>query len=290
MTSRHTRRNAQGPLHTLINEELARLEQTNRQQPRPINTEVGDHGNQDDIAAAMALMQKQMQQTMNARKQAAQAAAELAVQRQQQQGLDSSSNGDIMTQTTEGDFALIENKAASSANKNAETDRSMKVSSVGTSRMDELSAKMDQLIMSNQNTVFIMEDSLLEQSIKDVALDTDKPIEDQQNVVRPPTEPDPVRDYTPKVPYPVPAKATRKNQEEMKCKKMLKDLTVKLPLIDAIQMMPSMRSLMKGLIPGKISKNSDFMIVLKECCAVLQNKTEYGTDGRISKSGGARGK
>ncbi|CAG7888668.1 unnamed protein product [Brassica rapa] len=30
----------------------------------------------------------------------------------------------------------------------------MKVSSVGTSRMDELSAKMDQLIMSNQNHDF----------------------------------------------------------------------------------------------------------------------------------------
>ena len=99
-----------------------------------------------------------------------------------QNQLDSSSNEDFMTQTTEGDFALIENKVASSANKNAETDRSMKVSSVGTSRMDELSAKMDQLIMSNQNPVFIMEDSLLEQSIKDVVLDTDKPIEDQQNV------------------------------------------------------------------------------------------------------------
>lgn len=50
----------------------------------------------------------------------------------------------------------------------------------------------------------------------------------------------------------------------MKSKKMLEDLTVKLPLIDAIQMMPSMRSLMKGLVSGKISKNSDFMIVLKE--------------------------
>ena len=48
---------------------------------------MGDHGNQDDLDAALALMQKQMQQTMNAREQAAQAAAELAVQRQQQQGV-----------------------------------------------------------------------------------------------------------------------------------------------------------------------------------------------------------
>ena len=83
MTSRPTGRNAQGPLHTLSNEELARLERTNRQQPRPMNTTMGDHDTQGDLAAAMALMQ----QTMNAREQAAQAAAELAAQQQQQQGV-----------------------------------------------------------------------------------------------------------------------------------------------------------------------------------------------------------
>ncbi|KAG5388537.1 hypothetical protein IGI04_030078 [Brassica rapa subsp. trilocularis] len=49
----------------------------------------------------------------------------------------------------------------------------------------------------------------------------------------------PPREYTPKVPYSVPAKATRKDREEMKCRKMLEDLTVRLPLMDAIQMMPA---------------------------------------------------
>ena len=69
MTSRHTRRNAQGPLFTLSNKELARLERQNRQLPRPTNTTMGDHGGQDDLTAAMALMQQQMhqmQQTINA--------------------------------------------------------------------------------------------------------------------------------------------------------------------------------------------------------------------------------
>jgi len=42
-----------------------------------------------------------------------------------QNQLDSSSNGDFMTQTTERAFALIENMASSSANKNPETDRFM---------------------------------------------------------------------------------------------------------------------------------------------------------------------
>ena len=96
--------------------------------------------------------------------------------------LDSSSNGDFMTQTTEGAFALIKNMASSSANKNPEADCSTKVNSVDTSKIDELSAKVDQLIMINQNHVFIMEESSLEQSAKDTASDTDKPTEDQQEV------------------------------------------------------------------------------------------------------------
>ncbi|XP_013680096.1 uncharacterized protein LOC106384722 [Brassica napus] len=96
--------------------------------------------------------------------------------------------------------------------------------------------------------------------------------EQPAEAVRPIPEPVHAREYTPKVPYPVPAKATRKDREEMKCRKMLEDLTVRIPLMDAIQMMPSMRSFMKGLISGKISEDSEFMTVSKECSAVLQNK------------------
>ena len=87
-----------------------------------------------------------------------------------------------------------------------------------------------------------------------------------------PVEPVPPREYTPKVPYPVPAKTSRKDQEETKCKKMLEDLTIKLPLVDAIQMIPSMRSLMKGLISCKVTGDSELLMVSKECTAVLQNK------------------
>ncbi|KAF3533912.1 hypothetical protein DY000_02041546 [Brassica cretica] len=75
-------------------------------------------------------------------------------------------------------------------------------------------------------------------------------------------QPVPTRVYTPKVPYPVPAKKSRKNCEEMKCKKMLEELNVKLSLMDAIQMIPSMRSLVKGLISGKTSADSDIMMVV----------------------------
>ncbi|KAF3590561.1 hypothetical protein DY000_02023407 [Brassica cretica] len=96
--------------------------------------------------------------------------------------------------------------------------------------------------------------------------------EQPAEAVRPIPEVVPPREYIPKVPYPVPAKATRKDREEMKCRKMLEDLTVRLPLMDVIQMMPSMRSFMKGLISGKISEESEFMTVSKDCSVVFQNR------------------
>ncbi|KAF3530268.1 hypothetical protein DY000_02039688 [Brassica cretica] len=58
-----------------------------------------------------------------------------------------------------------------------------------------------------------------------------------------PDRPVPARVYSPKVPYPVPAKKSRKDWEEMKCKKMLEELNVKLSLMDAIQMILSMCNL-----------------------------------------------
>ena len=82
--------------------------------------------------------------------------------------------------------------------------------------------------------------------------DTDQLAETDPTPATTPVEPVPLQEYTPKVPYPVPSKKSRKDREEMKCKKMLEDLTLKLPLIDAIQMIPSMRSFKKGLISGKI--------------------------------------
>ncbi|XP_013607872.1 PREDICTED: uncharacterized protein LOC106314562 [Brassica oleracea var. oleracea] len=86
-------------------------------------------------------------------------------------------------------------------------------------------------------------------------------------------QPVPTRVYIPKVPYSVPAKKSRKDCEEMKCKKMLDELNVMFSLMDTIQMIPSMHSLVKGLISGKTSAESDIMMVSKECSAVLQNRT-----------------
>ncbi|CAA7051688.1 unnamed protein product [Microthlaspi erraticum] len=86
------------------------------------------------------------------------------------------------------------------------------------------------------------------------------------------TETAPARAYTPKVPYPVPRKKSRKDLEDAKCKEMLKDLTVKLPLSDAVQMIPALKKYMKELISGKVAEDENVMLVSEECSAVLQNK------------------
>ncbi|KAF8102829.1 hypothetical protein N665_0193s0012 [Sinapis alba] len=74
-----------------------------------------------------------------------------------------------MTQTTEGAFELIENMTASSSNKNQKTDRSRKVNSIDTTKIDELTDKVDQLIKSNQSHVFIMEEAAPEEDQQEVS-------------------------------------------------------------------------------------------------------------------------
>ncbi|KAF2617046.1 hypothetical protein F2Q68_00039369 [Brassica cretica] len=91
--------------------------------------------------------------------------------------LDSSCNGDFMTQTTPGAFALIENMASSSLNKNKEHDRSKSVNSI-----DDLAAKVDQLLKGNQSQVFIMEEATPEKSAGDLAFEAELSGDDQQEV------------------------------------------------------------------------------------------------------------
>ncbi|XP_048611591.1 uncharacterized protein LOC125585914 [Brassica napus] len=353
MTSRHTQSNAQGPLHQLTNEELARLERQNRQLPRPTSTNMGDH--QDDLTAVFGLMQQQMQQMQqtiqanaanqrNAPEEADQIGqrnllrnlpatrsainpppcarqdfeikpaliglvqrkifnglpaeipmdhienfekmcgftkangvppdyikctlfpfsldgkaarwldslptgslttweqvrsaflshfytkSKTAALRQKiatfkqlvdepfcdawerfnvyrrecphhgfeedyllgvfydgvgweyRNALNSASNGNFMTQSTQGAFALIENMASSSADSNRETDRTQKVNSIDNSKIDELSAKVDQLIKINQNHVFIMEESPQDKGTTYTTSEADQATEDHHEV------------------------------------------------------------------------------------------------------------
>ncbi|XP_048622706.1 uncharacterized protein LOC106350326 [Brassica napus] len=164
---------------------------------------MGDHTNQDDLTTAMALMQQQMQQLqqqMQQLQQTIQAQEQAAQQQQEQQAqtvpigtrnlpcnipttrsaisaMNSASNGDFMTQTTDGAFELIENMAATSVNKNEESDFSKKGNK-----------------QPFAETVLGAEENR-EQSASSGATAPSEPAETL-----------PVRVYVPKVPYPIPPK------------------------------------------------------------------------------------
>jgi len=87
-----------------------------------------------------------------------------------------------MTQSTRGAFSLIENMGSSSADNNRETDRTQKVNSVDSHKTDELSAKVDQLIKSNQNQVFNIEEYPQDKTTANTTPATDQSAEDQHEV------------------------------------------------------------------------------------------------------------
>ncbi|KAF2571953.1 hypothetical protein F2Q70_00003763 [Brassica cretica] len=180
MTSRHTRSNAQGPLFTLNNKELARLERQNRQQLQPTNIRMDDHGGQDDLTAAMVLMQQhmqQMQQTINTHEAAREAAAELVAQKVEQQGAPIGERNLPRNFPTTRSAINPPPALDSSFNKNKENDRSKTVNSI-----DDLAAKVDQLIKGDQSQMFIMEETASENSATDVTPDVENTMDNQQEV------------------------------------------------------------------------------------------------------------
>src|SRR5690606_19222526 len=78
--------------------------------------------------------------------------------------MNSASNGDFMTQTTDGAFELIENMAACSVNESQESNHSNIENSVETQKIEELAAKVDQLLKNNQGQVFFMEEATTDQN------------------------------------------------------------------------------------------------------------------------------
>ena len=82
----------------------------------------------------------------------------------------------------QGAFELIENMASSSSDNNKESDRTQKVNSIDNSKIYELTAKVDQLIKSNQNQFFIMEESPQDKATADYTLEADQSADDQDEV------------------------------------------------------------------------------------------------------------
>ncbi|KAF8082322.1 hypothetical protein N665_0833s0002 [Sinapis alba] len=84
--------------------------------------------------------------------------------------------------------------------------------------------------------------------------------------------PPPVRVYTPKLPYPVKQKKSRKGLEAAKCKEMVNELTVKLSFEDAVEMMPALKRYVKSLVTNKASPKESVMSLSKRCSTLLQNR------------------
>ena len=71
----------------------------------------------------------------------------------------------------------MENMASSSLNKNKENDSSKSVNSI-----DDLAAKVDQLLKGNQSQVSIMEKAASEKNVPDITPEGDITMDDQQEV------------------------------------------------------------------------------------------------------------
>ncbi|KAG5391890.1 hypothetical protein IGI04_021853 [Brassica rapa subsp. trilocularis] len=270
MTSRHTRSNAQGPLHQLTNEELARLERQNRQLPRPTSTNMGDH--QDDLTAAFALMQQQMQQMQQTIQ--ANAANQRNAPEEVDQLIKSNQNHVFIMEespqdkgtidaTSEADQATEDHHEVSYVNgqgwqfKNYHPNPNVRNNPhlFNNPKPDgnTENAQGNQKESEQPPVTAPADEEEAELPVKHTPTTTEQPTV----VVRPVAEPVPTRDYVPKVLYPVPAKATRKDKEEMKCRKMLEDLTVRLPLMSAIQMMPSMKQNVQNIDADGYAKMLD---------------------------------
>ncbi|KAF3602117.1 hypothetical protein F2Q69_00033072 [Brassica cretica] len=151
ITSRHTRRNAQGELVTFSNQELTRLKRTNRQQSGPNNAIMGDYNNKEQLTAQLQQMQQQMlqmQQTIQAQQDVAEQAAlkidELAAKVDQ---LLKNNQGHVfnMEQATAGQ---IQNQ-----NQRQPQNNQQVVSATGNNQSDELKGlrmMMQQLLQGEQ--------------------------------------------------------------------------------------------------------------------------------------------
>ncbi|KAF8107321.1 hypothetical protein N665_0123s0012 [Sinapis alba] len=84
--------------------------------------------------------------------------------------------------------------------------------------------------------------------------------------------PPPVRVYTPKLPYPVKQKKSRRDLEAAKCKEMVSELTVKLSFEDAVEMMPALKRYVKSLVTNKASPKESVMSISKRCSTLLKNR------------------
>jgi len=81
-----------------------------------------------------------------------------------------------------------------------------------------------------------------------------------------------VRVYTPKLPYPVKQRKSRRDLEAAKCKEMVSELNVKLSFEDVVEMMHALKRYVKSLVTNKASPKENVMSISKRCSTLLQNR------------------
>ncbi|XP_010430883.1 PREDICTED: uncharacterized protein LOC104715140 [Camelina sativa] len=77
--------------------------------------------------------------------------------------------------------------------------------------------------------------------------------------------------YAPRLPFPTRRKTKIQDREYEKLKSVVGELQVRLPFIEAVKMVPSLKKYMKEILTDKLSLEKEVMYLTQECSSMLQN-------------------
>ncbi|XP_019089193.1 PREDICTED: uncharacterized protein LOC109127995 [Camelina sativa] len=80
------------------------------------------------------------------------------------------------------------------------------------------------------------------------------------------------RPYAPIIPFPTRRKTKIQEREYEKLKSVVGELQVRLPFIEAVRMVPSLKKYMKEILTDKLSLEKGVMYLTQECSSMLQNR------------------
>ena len=96
---------------------------------------------------------------------------------------------------------------------------------------------------------------------------------------------EPVKDYTPPVPYPGRLKKQKNEEQYGKFLELFKQLHINIPFVEALAQMPKYAKFLKDILSNKQKLEDISCVVMNETCsAVLQNRlpTKMGDPGSFT--------
>ncbi|XP_010518651.1 PREDICTED: uncharacterized protein LOC104793929 [Camelina sativa] len=78
--------------------------------------------------------------------------------------------------------------------------------------------------------------------------------------------------YVPKLPFPTRRKSKIQEREYAKLKSVVGELQVRIPFIEAVRMVPSLKKYMKEILTDRLSLEKGVMYLTQECSSLLQNR------------------